>query len=616
MHHQTHSCPAVVLAAVLLLCGFAARADEKFDKLMEEQKYKRAIQHAERNIPPEGRSIEIWLALARAHQNLNEKELALTCYKEAQKVNPSEPRVYLGFGKAALEQEKYEEALEHFGKSYVLKRTAAAAEGVAVSAAMLGQWDKARDAAESAVGLDSAADDARMVLGKVYLEQKDYANAALQLETIAKKQPSNVKLLKQLAACYVNTGDTARLADLDPKIVKLDEKDVLSRRRLAQYSFAKKDSAAAYDLYRELAILVPEDPVVFKQLYLLANGMNKKKDALLYLRNYLVLDSTSAQAYKAMGDLLYDEKDSEAALRCYRKAVALDPDIKGVYRRYAYMLIEGGMDDEIPDAVMGAIEGGEADAACYVALGDLRRKQGKCSEAVSLYQEALKTEATNVGVLLSLGQCQSKIGDISGASATYEQVVKLKPDAGEVYKALGDLHAQTKRTEEAMEAYKKYLEKKPSDYGVALNVGLYEYSHKRYGEAAAYLELVKDTALHDLTYFQALGLSYYHADKCEKAIKSLSTIRAKKPPTAVLKATLKPLAECYQKTGDHPGAAGAYADYIKLGVRDADASYMSAFLVEKQSRNGTIIPDPLTSNNVKITFPPTGPISSKLIKSN
>ena len=64
------------------------------------------------------------------------------------------------------------------------------------------------------------------------------------------------------------------------------------------------------------------------------------------------------------------------------------------------------------------------------------------------------------------------------------------------------------------------------------------------------------------------------------------TLRAKNTPEQILKKILRPLGECYEKNGDDAKAAEAYEAYTALpGVADADASYLKAFLREKQILN-------------------------------
>ncbi|MBD3322243.1 MAG: tetratricopeptide repeat protein, partial [Chitinivibrionales bacterium] len=309
---------------VIALLGICVhvRADSKFDTLVDEGKFAEALQYytdngkhaaaieyAEEQIPPPSRTVEIWIAIANAYAQAGEDEKAMACYQEAQKANPSHPDVYLAFGQINLKKKKYEEAMKHYQKSYLLERTAEAAEGLAICAARLKQWDKARDAAESAVNLDKDVLESRFILADLYLKEKAYKPAAKQLEVIVTIKPDNLKYWKQLAQCYKELGDKVNLARVDPEIIKRDKKDVQSRQRMAEYALNNNDTKTAFRLLKELAILTPDDPEVFQNLYQIAAKKGDTKAATLYLKNYIVLDSTHAESHKAMGDLLYEQDD-------------------------------------------------------------------------------------------------------------------------------------------------------------------------------------------------------------------------------------------------------------------------------------------------------------------
>ncbi len=568
-------------AALLLMVAVCfVRADEKFSGLIKSQEWEKATQYAEASLTAGARDIEVWLGLGRAYDALGEQDKALSAYQSARKINPSDPRVYNGLGMHSFAAKDFETALKHFQKSYILDRTAKAAEGIALSAAELKNWDKAQDAAESAVKLDANVHDARVILRDIYLKSEKYDAAAEQLEVLVKQQPKNVKNWKDLALCYQKTNNEQGLARVDPKIVELDSKDIESRRRVAERAMKAKDDATAMRVLKELAILTPNDPKIFKNLYEISNKKKETRNAILYLKNYLALDSTSADSYKALGDLLYAQNDKEGALEAYSKSRSLNGDIKGIYKNYADIIIERGMDKEAVSVIPAAIAAGEAEFRHYKALGDIYREQENFQQAADIYQQALTIDAKSVEVLTSLARSQAKAGNVQGAILSYEQVVLVNQNASEEYKELGQLHEKAGKRENAINAYMRYLEKVPTDGPVAKKVGLYQHEQNNYPEAVKYLEMAKDGKLHDIEYLVALGESYYNQKNHGKAAELFAKAQAKNPPADVKKRILKPLAICYEKGGKSAEAARAYDQYVSVAGKDSDAAYLSAFLRE------------------------------------
>jgi len=573
----------------LFLTSTIALSEENIEAMLQDGKYNDVIQLVEK-VPPAERTADQWVGLANSYRKTGASPEKITvCLKEAQKANPSDPNVYLGLGTIEMESGRFQPALEYFQRSFLLNRTAEAAEGIARCAAKLNQWDKARDAAESAVQLDNNVFESRLILCDLALKKSDFKGAAAQLEFIVQKKPTAIESWKQLAVCYEKTGDAEKLAQADAKIVDIDKKDVASRRRLVEFAIAKKDSNSAFNLCKELALLTPQDPKVFKYLYQIAYAKGSKKDAVLYLKNFLVLDSSSAQPYKMLGELLYEQKDMDGALDSYRRALRKDPQIKGFYKHYEELVLKKGLENEAIRVIQGAIAAGEADAQSYIALGDIYKKQKEFGAAAKMYQMALKTETNNVEVLGSLAECQSASGDANGAIITYEQVVLMNPKAVTEFKDLGELNLRINKRDNAIQAYQKYLAKTPDDAGVAKTVGLYMYEKGQFAEAIRYLNMVKDTTQYDVEYLLAIGESYNSTGDQKMAAKIFARLRAKNPSDGVLKKILKPLAQAYESTGDDAKAADVYEAYTKLaGVKDPDAAYKKAFLREKSNKPAAI----------------------------
>jgi len=579
------------MAWVVVLVGLSL-ADDKLNALMSDGKFAKAAEYIDQSIPVPQRTVEIWLLYAEAEDKYNpDKQKALNAFTEAQKVQPSDPRIFAAMGDFYARQKDYQNAMKPYQKWYLLERSAKAAEAMAGCAMRLKLYDKARDAAESAVKLDSNALESRKILSTLYFADKDWAGTAAQLEAIVAKIKDDVTYWKKLARCYEELNARDKLVIAAARIVELDKKDIPSRRRMVEYYLEKKDNTSALALLKELAVLTPDDAKVFKHLYQISLEKDQKKDGLLYVRNFLMLDSTDAAAYKVQGDLLYEQKNYAEAIEAYRKAIKLNPAVTGLYRAYMTMALEKKLDDEAIAIAPKAITAGEMDASTYAAIGMLFKKRNRCADAISYFQNALKGDVKNLTVLSALAECQTAAGKTNDALLNYQQVVLLNPNAVAEYKQLGDLLLSINKTEDAMENYRKYLEKSPGDERIASVVGMYYHNKKQYKEALPYLEKIKEPKLLTSSFIVKLGECYYQTANYQKAVEYYSKARNLINPThtAVLQEILKPLAVSYEKTGFLGEAAKAYEAYVKLpGVKDPDASYKQAALREATDRAGAM----------------------------
>ncbi|MDR2578937.1 MAG: tetratricopeptide repeat protein [Chitinispirillales bacterium] len=537
-----------VASAVLLVSAvfFTVLGDEAMKKLIDEGKFDEAVRRGEA-IDAETRSAEVWFMMGRAHENLRNDA----------------------------------EAMDSYQRSFLMQRTTAAAEGIAGAAMRLGDHTRARDAAESAIALNAEALGPRIILANILFETKSYAAAAPYLEFTASKRGDDIEIWRKLAVCYENMNDTDKLAAADARIIALDPRDIPSRRRLAAHAMTKNDTRTALRVFGELTALTPNDPVPFRNLYEASIKDGHKTAALKYLKSYVELDSSDADIIRQLGDLLFETRDMDGALDQYRRAVRRNANVTGLYRNYAAILIERNLDDEALRAIQRGIALNEVNAAMYTAAGDIYRKRNNNAEAVRMYMAAMELDRQNAALLAKLAEAQAAAGDTRNAIVSYEQIVALNPNATAEFRILGDLVTKAGRAQEGMDNYKKYLAKVPGDQEIIARVGLFEYANGRYAEAIALLSKVTDENFITTDVLFALADSHNRTDNCGQAIVFFERVRAKNPPNAVLLNTLRPLAECYEKTGDRAKAAEVYNAFVALpNIRDAEASYLRAYLRE------------------------------------
>ena len=487
----------------------------------------------EREIRLNDSNVEAYAHLGDLYTKEGQAEKARLTYEKMISINPNNDKVQLMLGQYYLKAKKYQEALKYFEKSYTVERSAKAAEGMALSAMALGRTDMARDAAESAVRIDPTLYDSHLVLSKIYLKDKNYKDAIDQIDALVKKDQGNKDLWQQLALCYEQTGDQAKLAEADKRIIALDPRNISSRTRLARYSLAQNDAKTAFDLFKEIVALSPGDADAFKNLYDISLQRGVKDDAITYLKRYVALKPDNAEAQKNLGELLYDKKMFDGALDAYRAAIAIDPAVKGVYKHFAEILMaQGGDQTEIVTVLTGAIAAGEAEASVYAALGTHYYKRGNCVKAVEMFQKALQLDPKNIPILSFLADCQAKNGDVKEAIISYEQAISMNPNAIQEYKALAGLYQQQNNLSQAMLMYKKYLEKKPSDVRVIRIVADYAFTQKNYDDAAKYFEMIKGEESKKADFLFRFGQACYYAKNYKKAVELLKQVALLTPLNA------------------------------------------------------------------------------------
>jgi tetratricopeptide (TPR) repeat protein len=484
----------------------------------------KAIASLEKALASDKNNVEAYARLADLYQKSGNPDKAKQIFEKITTLSPNDPKIYLTLGDYNLKAKKYSDALKYFEKSFILDKSAPAAAGMSQAAAALDMWDKAIDAAESAIRFDPSILEPRIVLSKGFLRNNQYKDAKEQLDFLVAKKPFEIEYLKQLAYCYKQLGDATNLSYVDKKIVEQDKNNIESRMRLAKYLLAQREYKQSFDLYKELAVLTPQNVDVYKSLYEITNNSGDKTAASGYLKKYLSMSPADPVAQRNLGNLYYEQKNFDAALAAYRTAIKLDPTIKGVYKPYAEIVVAKGLKEELHAALSGAVAANEADAGMYATLGSVYQKQGQCPKAIDLYQKALAMDPKNNAVLSGLAQCQATTGNIDAATISYEQVVALNTSAVEEYRMLGDLYLKKNREADAAMVYKKYLDKKSGDSKIARIVGEYAFKQKNYEEANRYFSMISGEETKKTDFLMHFGQACYFAKNYRKAAAVLSQL--------------------------------------------------------------------------------------------
>jgi tetratricopeptide (TPR) repeat protein len=384
---------------------------------------------------------------------------------------------------------------------------------------------------EQAIAMNPSASSEYKALGDLYMQQKKTDAAVRSYKKFLERNSDNTlaKLVGEQALAQKNYAEAVKYLGM------VGGEEARSPTFLLMYGkacYSTRDEAKALTIYKQLAVLLPDNADVFQTLYDLQSTAGQKDEALNYLKKYAALKPGDAQAQRTLGDMLYERKDAAGALAAYRTALKTNPAAKGFYKRYAELVMVSPVQEEKIKVLTGAIEAGEADAVMYRTLADIYRAQGACPKAIPLYQKSIQIDPRDPALLSSLADCQVKSGALQEAILTYEQATAMNPSADKENKALGDLYMQQKKTDQAIRAYKKYVDKNPSEVTLAKFIGEQEYKAKNYAEAKKYLGMVSGEETKTVAFLDIYGKASYAAKDFPTALniyKQLAALTPKDP---------------------------------------------------------------------------------------
>jgi Flp pilus assembly protein TadD/peroxiredoxin len=169
-------------------------------------------------------------------------------------------------------------------------------------------------------------------------------------------------------------------------------------------------------------------------------------------------DPSNAEAVYGLGSVYLKEEKNTEARACFERTVKLKTDY--------------------PKTLTNA----------WNNLGLLAVREGKTSEAISYFQEALRLDPTHVVALNNLGSAYRQLKDWDQARTILERAVKVKPDDPEANYGLAMVFAQTDNNEQAYEFLRKALQFRPAYPEALNNLGILYLRTQRPDDAVASFE--------------------------------------------------------------------------------------------------------------------------------
>ena len=212
----------------------------------------------------------------------------------------------------------------------------------------------------------------------------------------------------------------------------------------------------------------------------------------------LAMSSDSADAHYAMGDVLMDAGQPQAAEAEYRKALQGNAGLSAGHTKLANALLAQQRMPEAGTELREALRIDPAFVPAHSDLGLVLRAQGNISEAMSEFQEALRLDPDFVDAHNGLAITLAGQRRIPEAVAQFREIVRIDPDSAIGYYNLAYALADIDKDEESAEALREVVRINPDHYNAHYNLGELFRLEGKFDEAARqfreYLRLAPDTA--------------------------------------------------------------------------------------------------------------------------
>ena len=315
----------------------------------------------------------------------------------------------------------------------------------------------------AALALDPDNSEARTKLGFVLFMRADWAAAADNMRQVLQAQPHLSNAQAVLGMCQKRLGRPAEARQLLEEAFPRLPSGALQTRvglELAEIQYQSGDLDGAVDVVR---ILLPSNPknvdVLYTAARVYADLANRSRDALA------LAAPDSARTHQLMAEFLINRGDAHAALIQYRKALELEPKLRGLH----YELGEAILQDSRAAAALenaekefrAALAENPADTRAEYRLGTICLLQRDYRTAVQHYSRALQLQPDNAYAQQELGAAWIKLGEPEKALEPLLIATRLDPLYPTAHYRLGTLYRQLGREAEArreLEVFEKLEE--------------------------------------------------------------------------------------------------------------------------------------------------------------
>jgi tetratricopeptide (TPR) repeat protein len=382
-----------------------------------------------------------WLAIAQYH--LGNEEKAVSALRQAQQVNPQDPRVDLIF--AVIYGDKHLDKSIEFLTDYLKlnPRYPLAWLSRGYDANEQEHYNLAIPDLDAALKLYAKFPYALAQRGRAESGQDDYEKAETDLKAAVQLTPNDADNLMHLAQNDSRLKHYSEAIAEGTRAVTLEPTPYMRIRLGWIYCNAHRYKETISECSKALALSPKYEPALTQRGCAYCRESNWKA-ALSDLLAATALDGTDQEAFVNLGWAYSELNQGEKALKAYETAIKLDPkDSSGYYARAGYYRDNGKYKEALPDldkvvSIIPKLANGHCSmGSCLSFLGKYDQAIAECSKAIALNPKQTHSFYTRGYCFLKIGQLGKARSDLTTAISQSPNYTSAYEQRAVVYRKLG-----------------------------------------------------------------------------------------------------------------------------------------------------------------------------------
>ena len=238
---------------------------------------------------------------------------------------------------------------------------------------------------------------------------------------------------------------------------------------LAHHRAGRLDQAAA--LYRAVLAAQPGHADALNLIGVIAHQRGDHSQAIELIQKAIQVRSDRPAYYVNLATALRSLKRYEDAIACCRRALTVQPDLPEAYLNLGLAHQGAAHWAHAEQAFRWVAENRPTDSRGPQALANCLREQGRTSDAIALYREALGRNPDDAAAHLGLGTLLLTEMSPAAAEPHLRRATELVPEAVTAWTNYGSCLVKLAREREAIQVLQEGLRRAPNDLGLGVNLG-------------------------------------------------------------------------------------------------------------------------------------------------
>ena len=450
--------------------------------------------------------------LGGIYQQKGENASALAEFETCVRLNPNYYPVYYRMGEIHLKQQNYIEALQAFETSRKLNRKWEYPQyGIGLVYLAQGETDRAREAFENLTHQKKQFTPAYIKLGQVLATEGFFDDALTEYAKASQYQDYAAQDVYDLAVIFDEKGNTEGAVQLYQRAIEIEPTHVQSHFALGESLYTSSDTETALHHYQQALTLMPSIkdtfyeplepyfaglmtpdqamPILEKAMFVLPDDPRAyfyagtvetdagNLDAAIkhYEKTIEIIEADASHlqtelllgnfndVYLKLGELYHQQGDIDTAVRYFRRALALNPELADRFITQGQTAFDNAnYQDAIEPLNIHLLLFPEDVSANYL-LGQSYEATGDADSAIRFYERTLTLDPQRPDVLFKMVYIYRGQEEYQQAVNTLQRIIEIAPETTEAHYLMALSYLSLKQSDDALPAFLETVRLRPDD---------------------------------------------------------------------------------------------------------------------------------------------------------